>query len=270
VSHELKEFTSALLKEQSVIQNNMNKITEQIQNLVETMGTHNNEFKQIFGDSLNRELSGIVSHLGELSGDFDKLGSSIGQLPQALEVINQTQHEYRHLLSDRFEELKEFNQSFGQHIKDHASESIAFERQLQKVSTTFEQMGIRNSQLVQDMSTTLSQMDRIFDQREHHLESSVGVLKDTLSKYVNNVEGSLSNRLDQMVRQIGNTMNQTSDGIQREFADIRQLTEDIQQSNARLMQQLLQDLGREIHTFNRNMNTRQQQPVRIGWNQDDS
>lgn len=270
VTDDLKEFISSIMKDQSNIHNSLIKVTDKIEDLAGTIATHNDKFKQIFGGSLSTELSGIAVYLGELSKDFDKLGDSIVHLPEALELINQTQHKYRHLLSDRFEELKEFNQSFSEHLKNHVRESATFERQMNKVSTTFEQISKRNSQLIQDMNTTLSQIDRTFNQRENQLETNVRTLKDTLTNYVNNVEGTLSQKLDHVIRQIGSSMDQTSEGIMREFSEIRRLTEDIHINQARALQQLLQDVGREIQMLNHNVTSQQQRPVRIGWNQNDS
>ena len=270
IAQKLQQFMTAISEKQSGVHKHMDRTSNEIKHLVEMIGTHNEEFKQIFGDNLSGELYEIASNLGDLSSDFDLLGDSIGQLPQALELINKTQHQYRHLLTDRFDELKEFNQRFGQHIQDHSSESASFERQMRKLSTTFEQLGMRNSQLIQEMNTTLTQMDRTFNQRENQMEASVNVLKDALAQYVNNVEGTLSSKLEQIIRQIESSMGQTTEGIQRELSEIRHLNENIQQNNVRFMQQLTQEIGREMQILNRNLATQQQQPIRVGWNQNDT
>lgn len=271
---DLKTFTTSLLDEQAVIHGDLEKITQKSDDLVEMMGVHNREFKDIFGNDLSTELKGITTYLSELSKDFDKLGHSIVQLPDALEVINKTQNEYKHLLSDRFRELEEFNQSFSNHLKDHATESASFEKQMRDASHTYEQMGIKNSQLINEISTTLAKMDQTFNQRENQLEASVGVLKDTLSTYVGNVEGTIGNRLEQIVRQIADSMDQTSEGIKREFTEIRRITEDVQLNQSRSMQHLIQELGREIQLLNRNLSMLSQEPApvnsRIGWNQNES
>src|SRR5690625_4317701 len=48
VTDDLKEFIASIVEEQSIIHKNMDKVTSEIVNLVETMGSHNQEFKQIF------------------------------------------------------------------------------------------------------------------------------------------------------------------------------------------------------------------------------
>src|SRR5690625_6316767 len=114
-----------------------------------------------------------------------------------------------------FQELKEFNVLFSNHLKDHVTESTTFEKQVRDASTSYEQMGKENNDLIRTINQVLSQMDLKFNQREHHLESSVGILKDTLANYMTQVEGTFGLKLDQVVRQIGDSMEQTSGDIKR-------------------------------------------------------
>lgn len=251
---ELKSFTSSIMQEQQAIHSKFEKITQQSYELAETMAAHNNEFKQIFGTDVSSKLTGIISQIGELSKDFERIGGPISQLPQALDVINQTQAEYKYLLSDRFDELKEFNRTFNNHLKAHSEESKAFERQVQEATQTYEKLGIQNNQLIQDINKTISQMNNTFSQRENHVEASVDVLKNTLTNYVENLEGILGDKLDKVARNINDSVVMTNDGIKKEFQEIRRLSEDIQQNNSRYIQQLLQDLNREIQGLNRKLN----------------
>lgn len=270
--NDLKGFTSSLLEEQTVIHRSLYEITEKTEGVTETLEAHNEEFKQVFGKDVSSQLNGITSYLGELSTEFDKLGTSIGGLPHALEVINQTQTEYKHLLTDRFQELKEFNQTFSHHLKDHSAESAAFEKQMREAATTYEQMNVNNNQLITEMNTTLSNMDRTFNKRENELGVNINILKDTLANYVNNVEGTLSDKLDQVVRQIGDSLELTNDTMRRELTEIHRTSDAIQQDYARSMQQLMQQLGREIQLLNQNVMTApQQQRInhRIGPNEND-
>lgn len=267
---EIKTFTANILEEQGGMKGELQRIFQQSDQLVEKMSAHNRELKQIFGDDLSSKLSGISRYIHELSNHFDQLGESIVKLPDALDVINETQAQHKHLLADRFQELKDFNQSFSTHLRDHASQSATFERHIQDATNSFEQVGAKNNQLINEINGTISEMSRGFNQRETQIESSVGILRDTLAQYVTNVEGTLGQKLDQVVRQISDTMNVTGDNIQREFHEIKRTTEDIQQTHARATQQLLQEVGREFQTLNRNLNSMQQQPVsssnQIGWN----
>ncbi|WP_324223715.1 MotA/TolQ/ExbB proton channel family protein [Lentibacillus sp.] len=251
---ELKSFTSSIMAEQESIHSQFATITQQSHDLAETMAAHNKEFKQIFGTDVSSKLTGIISQMRELSKDFDQMSGPISQLPQALEVINQTQAEYKYLLSDRFDELKEFNRTFNHHLKAHSEESKAFERQVQEATRTYEKLGMQNNQLINEINNTISQMNNTFNQRENQVEASVDVLKNTLSNYVAGLEGLLGDKLDKVARNINDSVETTNDGIKKEFQEIRRLSEDIQQNNSRYIQQFLQDLSREIQGLNRQLN----------------
>lgn len=271
---DLKIFTSNIVDDQENIRSELQSVFQQSEQLVRKMEEHNREFKQIFGNDLSTKLSGISRYIQDLSNHFDRLGDSFVKLPDALDVINETQAEYKQLLSDRFQELKSFNQSFGNHLREYATQSATFEKHIRDATSSFEQIGTKNNQLIHEINGTISEMNRGFSNRENQIESSVGILKDTLAQYVANVESTLSQRLDQIVRQIGDSMDTTSDEIKREFYDIRRITEDIQQSHARTTQQLLQEVGREFQTLNRNLQTVQERPIpassQIGWNRHES
>lgn len=252
---ELKDFTGTLLDEQTKIRNSIDKTMLKSDELVRKMNAHNQEFKQIFGTDVTGKLVGITNHLGKLSQEFDQLGSSIVQLPNALEVINQTQNEYKHLLSDRFRELEDFNRTFSEHLKDHSTQSATFEQNLLKASRTYEQMGSKNNQVITEMNAVLSKMNQSFQQREHQLDVGVDLLKETLSNYVSNLEGTLGGKLDQVARNIGDSIELTTNTMRKELTEIRRGSEDIQQNSFRSIQQLLQELGQEFQTFNRQMNS---------------
>lgn len=271
---EFKGFTDSFLEEQAGVHRMLSQIMQQGEDLVGTMGKHNETFKQLFGSDLSMKIGQVNSNLSELTTGFNQLGSSIVKLPEALDIINETQMTHKDLLVDRFQELKEFNLLFSNHLKDHVTESNAFEKQLRDASTTYEQMGMKNNEFIRDINQILSQMDLKFNQRENQLESSVGILKDTLANYMTQVEGTFGHKLDQVVRHIGDSMDQTSGGIKREFIEIRQIVADMQQSQSRSMERLLQEVGRELHALNRNLTTLSQQPVpidrQVGWNQNES
>ncbi|MBO0993422.1 MotA/TolQ/ExbB proton channel family protein [Bacillus sp. SD088] len=252
---ELKDFTSALVEEQGTIRHTVDKMMQKSDELVRKMGEHNQEFKQVFGTDVTGKLAGITTHLSKLSQEFDQLGNSIVHLPKALEVINQTQNEYKHLLSDRFRELEDFNRTFSDHLKDHSTQSATFEQNVLKASRTYEQMGMKNNQVITEMNAVLSKMNQSFQQREQQLDTGVDLLKETLSNYVSSLEGTLGGKLDQVARNIGDSIELTTNGMRKEFTEIRRGSEDIQQNSFRSIQQLLQELGQEFHTFNRQMNS---------------
>src|SRR5690625_5019561 len=218
---ELKNFILSVVEKQDSIQLSFQSVLQKSADLVEKMSDHQQEFRQVFGEDLSAQLSGIRSNLGELAKDFDQLGGSIVKLPQALDVINKTQVEYKHLLSDRFAELKEFNRSFSDHLQAHASESAMFERNMLEASKTYEEVGVKKNQLINDINTTISQMDHTFDRQENHLQANVDLMKDTLNKYVTGLEGTLGDKLNQVMQSIANSVDGTNHSIKMEFQELR-------------------------------------------------
>lgn len=270
---DLKKFTGSIAKAQESVTGELAEINRKNHDLVGRMEEQNQTFKQVFGNDLSSKLAGITTYLSQLTKDFDKFGDSIVHLPEALKTINQTHEEYRHLLSDRFEELKEFNLTFHHHLQAHSADSAAFEKHLREATSTYEQVGIKNNQLINEMNATILQMNQSFYQRENQIEKSVGILKDTLSNYVTKLEGTLGDRLDKVGRNIGEYMESTNEGMQKEFKEMRLSNEEIQQNSARHLQQTLQELSHEIQRLNKQLYSLSVEAVhskkRIRLNQDD-
>lgn len=273
---DLKKYTSSMLQEQQTLKGTFETINSKNYDLVEKLDQHNRDFKRIFGDDLSGKLTGINTHLVDLAKDFNQLGDSIVHLPDALKMINQTQTEYKHLLSDRFEELKQFNKDFSDHLKAHTSDSALFEKKLNEATDTYEQIGLKNNQLINEINRSIEQMNQSFTQRENQLENNVGLLKDTLSKYVDSLEGTLGDKLDKVIRNIGNSMDITNDGIKKEFREIRMLTEEIQQNSMRTSQQMIQELQEEVQKLNHNLKMSNHNSItpksnnnHTGWNKND-
>jgi hypothetical protein len=270
---EMNNYTASLLEEQQSMHHAFEKIEDKTTELTHQMGLHNKEFKKIFGEDVTGKLTGMISYLRELSGDFDKMGSSLTRLPDALDVINQTQAEYKHMLSDRFQELKEFNRTFNDHLETHSRDSRMFERNMQEAARSYEQIGMKNSELIQEINAAIVQMGYTFNQHENQWETSIGVLKDTLSNYVSSLEGNVGNKLDQFGRMVADYMQQMNEGLRSEFMELNRITETNQQGNARFIQQTLQELLREIQMLNQQRNRIIQQPSpgtdRIGMNQNE-
>ncbi|OIJ15265.1 hypothetical protein BKP35_05300 [Anaerobacillus arseniciselenatis] len=269
---ELREFFSSVAGRQEAIQAAFERTNTQSDHLVKLMQQNNQQFKGIFGNDLSGKLSGINTYLKELKHDFDKLGNSVVRLPEALDMINIAQVEYKNLLKERLDDLKQFNQDFNQHLKTHHAESRAFEKNVHDATRSYEQIGMKNQQLIAEINRTISQMSDSFQHRENQLETNVSVLKDTLSRYVANLEGTLGDKLDKVSRNLGEYVVDMNDAIKKEFKQIGDITEDSQQRNARIMQQTINELGQEFQNLNRQLHTitqeaqRQSQgrPVRIG------
>ncbi|WP_096200426.1 MotA/TolQ/ExbB proton channel family protein [Bacillus sp. FJAT-45350] len=271
---DLKDYFSSIAERQESIQGAFDRMNAQSEHLVKVMKENNQQFERIFGNDLTTQLTGITTHLRALKNDFDKLGNSIVRLPEALETINTVQGEYKNLLSDRFDELKEFNREFNTHLKTHAADSQNFEKHLNDATRSYEQIGMKNNQLLNEINRTIAHMTDSFNQRENQIETSVGVLKDTLSRYVGNLEGTLGDKLDKVSRSIGDYVVDMNDTVKKEFKQIGEITEDNQQRSARYMQQTVSDLSQELHQLNRQLQAlyqeamRQQQSnrVRVGSN----
>ncbi|MGX4668927.1 MotA/TolQ/ExbB proton channel family protein [Cerasibacillus sp. JNUCC 74] len=250
---EIKQFTTSLLNEQAALKAVFTNIQAQSKDLVKQIEKQNREFKTVFGTGISTKLTGIISQLHELSGVFDHMGNSLIKLPEALDVINQTQAEYKHLLTDRFQDLKEFNRTFHHHLKSHATNMLSFEKQMKDATGTYEQMAMKNSQFIQEINTTMTEMNQIFKQQDTHLENQLHVLKDALTNYVNNLEGSLGQKLEHVAQSIQSYLREINDGLRTEFYQLRRNAENSQQSQERFIQQILQELGREIQILNQHL-----------------
>ncbi|MGM8213095.1 MotA/TolQ/ExbB proton channel family protein [Virgibacillus sp. W0430] len=250
---ELKQYIHSIVEEQTDLQASFKSIIKQNSRLVDTMGQHNKEFKNVFGNNVSAQLAGIVSTLSKLSNDFDMLENAIGSLPEALETISHTQVEYKHLLIDRFEELKQFNRTFNNHLKSHADDSIRFDKQVQEASRTYEQIGLKNNELLHEINTVISKTAHISNEQERQIELKIAHLTDALTKHVAILGSTLEDKLDRVVRNMHETAEKTSDGLNRDFRELSRITGDIQKENFRFIQQILQELSREIQQLNRQL-----------------
>ncbi|RKL67363.1 hypothetical protein CR203_08315 [Salipaludibacillus neizhouensis] len=257
-----KEYLSSMAERQESSHGAFKRMNAQCDDLVKLMKENNKQFKGVFGEDVSSKLSGIHSSLKDMSSDFDRLGSSIVQLPEALETISKTQSEYKHLISDRFDDLKEFNKEFNQHLKAHSAESNAFERQLRDASSSYEQINIKNNQLINEINRTMHEITDSFSQREKQIDSSVEVLKDTLSRYVTSLDGTLGDKLDKVGRNIGDYVMDMNGAIKKEFKQIGEITDQNQQKNIRLSQQMIYDLNQEFQELNRQLRTVKPEEVR--------
>ena len=272
-STDLKTFTSSIVQGQQTVVDSLEKSNKESHHLVDQMKEQNRAFKQVFGSDLSSKLLGITSYLSELSKHFDKLEESFVHLPGALQTINDTQAEYKVLLSDRFDDLKHFNIDFNNHLKIHSVDSSTFEKHMLEATKTYEHVGIQNKQLLNDINVAISQMNGAFNQRENQVEANVGILKDTLSKYVTSLEGTLGEKLDKVIRNFNDYMEVTNQGMKKEFKEIRNINEEMLQSSSRHTQQTFNELLQEIQKLNQQLRSFSQEVVKsnndIGLSQND-
>ncbi len=250
---DLKDFTSSILDAQSDVRGSLENITNKAEGIADTMGAHNQTFKKLFGEDVSARLYSIATYLADLNKGFDKIDASISSLPEALTFIKETQDEHKHLLEDRFREVKEFNQTFGDHLKRHESETRSFEKHLRDTAGTFELLANKNNALVNEINRSISQANQSFSERNQSLHSNVADMKNTLTTHVSGIENTLGQKLDTLIRNMDQSLYTAVDGMNRELAEIRRMSEDVSQNNARLIQQVLQEFSREMQALNRRM-----------------
>lgn len=265
---DFQQFSTKSLEDQSGIHQTFDQTVQKSEQLVRTMENHHQEFKNVFGQNIGGRLEEIQTYLQDLARDFNQLGTTLPQFPKAFAEINQTQNEYRQLLTNQFRDMENFQQAFGTYLQELTAESTEMERNIRDAATSFAQMSQKNNQLFQEIHQSLTEMDQMFSEHEQQLERSVDFLRDALTDAMRNMTGTMENRLDQMVRQINETMKRTGEDIHREFTNIQRLHEDALQSNHRLMQQLIQEIGRQFQSIYRDINQRQL-PEQSGWKSND-
>lgn len=268
---ELKSFTSSLLEEQVEVHRSLDKIIDKSDDLVGTMESHQTKFREVFGDNLHEKLANITVYLRTLTKSFDNIGDSIKTLPSALEVINHTQAEHKKLLTDRFQELRHFNETFHEHLQTHTKESETFEKQMREAAALFGQMAVKNNQLISEINRTITSVNETFTKRDQQLDTNVTLVKDTLTNYVTSLEGTLGQKLESVIRNIENSLYVTNDGLKRELGEMRRMSEEINQNHARQTEQLLRQLSLDIQSLTRQLDMlgQQAQSRRIGRDEND-
>ena len=250
---ELKDFTKHIVTEQKTMHDGLQEMINEVHQLVDMIESQKQTFTDLLGDSFQTKIIDITKQLENFANHFQAIGHNIGTLPEALEVINETHTAHKKLLQDRFHELKAFNESFNQHIHEHANESANFHQQMKEAATTHQQIAENNEQLIQALNRSIEEVKQTFTKRDHQLDTNVAMVKETLANYVTSLEGTLGQKLENLLRTVDNQMYQTNDKVNREWTEMRQIANEINQNNARTNQQLLQDLTREIQTMNRRL-----------------
>lgn len=242
----LKTFSENIITEQHEIKQTMSNINHESSKFVERLGKHNETFAQIFGENLSAQIAGMSRNVRDLASQFDQVGETFVKLPSSLDAINETQSEYRYLLSERFHDLEQFNDSFREHLRNHMQETRTFETNLRDAMNSFEQIGVKNNELIHELNRTATELTRGHQSREHQVESMVNLLKDTLANYVGNVEMTLSEKLENIAREISESMRALGSDLSREVYEIRHTAENIQQVQIQGMQQMYEGVGREL------------------------
>lgn len=262
---DLKHFTTNMLEEQQTMHSTFDEIAEKMIIFTTSIQDHETALTTVMTDTLQPSLRELSKQMEASEKGFAVIGKNITTLPEALKVINDTHQANKTLLENRMAELTAFNETFSEHIQNHATESHTLDEQVRQAATSFEQMNQTQQNLLQEMNRAQEQMKNKFTERDQQLNTNVTLVKDTLTNYATNLEGTLGQKLDNIMRQFDNQTYQVNENMNREWADIRRLTEDSQQQQIRMNHQLLQDLTREIQTLSRQLsfigNTPQQNRV---------
>ncbi|WP_237563690.1 hypothetical protein [Halalkalibacter okhensis] len=269
---DLRDFFSSISKRQEAIYSSFEKGIAQSDQFAKLVKEHNQKFERIFGEDVSSKLFEMNSYLRELRNDFHTLGNSVVRLPDALDSVNKAQGDYKSLLSYRFDELKQFNLEFSNQLQAHSSNAQSLDKYVSEITRSYEQLGMKNNQVLNDINRILTQMSDSFDHKESQLESNVTALKDSLSNYVTNLEGTLGSRLEKISKNINEYVVDMNEAVKKEFKQIGEITGDTQQRNARLLQQTLSELNQEFHQLNRQLQSFSQgtnvqsERIRIGLN----
>lgn len=252
-SAELKRFTSSLLEEQKQGQQTLTMLGSKTGELVDTMGLHHRKITEVFGNNLKGTLTEIATNLENGTRQIQQVGGSIVTLPKALDAIQETYTTHKHLLEDRFTELKQFHDTFHTHLNNYATQTENFDTQLRNATALFEQLQNKNNLLLQEMNNMTMSLARTFSTRDKQLDTNVTLVKDTLTNYVTTLEGTLGQKLDTIMRQMETQSHITHDGMNRDFAELRRISEDMYHHHTRAVQQVLQELSREIQKLTRQL-----------------
>ncbi|WP_078596046.1 MotA/TolQ/ExbB proton channel family protein [Evansella clarkii] len=250
---EWKEYVSVLSDRQVAAQASFEKIMGNSGALVNLMKENNKQFKGIFGDDVGSKLGGIQTSLRELAFDFERMKNAIVEVPGALEAIHSTQADYKNVLADRFDDLRQLNRDFHQQLQSLSGNSVNLEKQLNAGFRMNEQLGEKNHQLISEMNRSIEAMSSSFSQRENQLEAGVAVLKDTLSRYVSGMDSTLGEKLDKVSRNLGEYMLEMNGAVKKEFRQISEFTVENQEKSLRLSQQSLEGLTQEVGNLTRQL-----------------
>jgi|SRR5690625_2536279 len=165
----LRQFTATILDRQNETYTTFDQLQRDISDLVETMNRHNQTFKRIFGDDVSIQLEKIAAYLNDLSR-FNML-----------EGIQKQQKEQTDLLTDRFRELKAFQQTIQQYMKDTESSQDDLNREMKQITNTLEQFNRVNEQQndnIKDIISHMGQFDSMFDTFLQHINGIETLLED--------------------------------------------------------------------------------------------
>src|SRR5699024_12476874 len=99
----------------------------------------------------------------------------------------------------------------------------------------------KQNHITHEINRTLAEVNLTFAQRDQQHSSHVNNLEGTLVNHVSKTESVLGEKLDTMIRNVNHSLHEVSDGMNRELREIRNMSEEVNQNHARLMQQLLQE-----------------------------
>ncbi|WP_217585773.1 MotA/TolQ/ExbB proton channel family protein [Lentibacillus saliphilus] len=263
----LQAFMSSIVDNQTAVKGSFEQIHKETQTLVNQMSSHTKTLQQALGNDVTTQLRGVVLNLEAVKRGFEYLSPALNKLPDTLAAINQTQDDYRHLLGERFEELKTFNRSLADHLEAYGNQTRAFENKYEQATQSNEQFVRHSQQLIQQINDIMTALNETFSRRENDVNSSLFALKTTMSKFPEQMEDVLTKQMNSVMRGLTESVDQLTGEMRREFKQLQRATEEAQTANTRYMQQLLQELIQEVQLFNESFKANRNGEARLGLNE---
>src|SRR5690625_5966495 len=114
-------------------------------------------------------MSEMSNEVRKLATHFNRMGDTFVQLPKSLDAIYETQSEFRTLLTDRFSDIEQFNESFRDHLMRHRDDVENFASVLRDTTNSFDQRSTRNYELLHELNRTAEKLERGHETRsEEH------------------------------------------------------------------------------------------------------
>lgn len=245
----MQKFSTSLIENHKNIERHISTVNRSLGEVSEVMKHHNEEFKRLFGDDVSQRLEHIGQYIHDLAKQFDRLDDSLFYLPEALQEVSQAYKTHKILMDDRYNEMKHFNETFHEHLREHKIESVAFEQQMKQARSSFEQMNRENHQLLQVISRTINQMNDSVYEKELVLEQAVNRLQQSMQQFLERIEYSLGDQLQQVGTQMNQATMQMINQINDEFGQIQRLHEQLLQEQTRTYQQMMQTLDGNVQSL---------------------
>lgn len=238
----LESFSTNFLDNQRTTTEQLSSVNRSLVEVAETLNIHNQTFRRLFGENMSSRLQHVGQYMKELAEQFKRLDESLYYLPDALSNVHESYQSHQQLMNDRYQEMKHFNETFHEHLREHKMEFVAFEQQIKQARDSFDEMNRNNHQLLQAITRTTQQINDSFYEKDQQLEQAIYRLQQTLQQFLERIEYHLGDELKQVQSNMQQTTLQLMQQIHDDFGQIQRLQEQIIQDQSRQFQQMIQSL----------------------------